>query len=782
MADIRQSRSELRREALRVARGLSEGDSALVAVLRELEQERGRATETVRAVVRALAVTLQARDGYTGEHADAVHDLSVTVGARLGLDSARMAELAAVALLHDVGKIGIPDGVLHKPGPLDDAEWDLMREHPEIGERILSSVPGLEAVARAVRHEHERWDGGGYPDGLRGQAIPLSSRIVLTCDAWHALVSDRPYRTALPREAAIAELCRCSGTQFDPRVVSALLAEVHDPSPTGTVRPDIDTLLTGTVGAEPSLERELVALISVASAVAAAHRLDDVLDVAAEESRVAIEASSLSIERWLPERGMLRTLVNVGELAPGEEHHPADEIYHLEGDRVLRRILQEGGTYYCSVDDLDAPAIERDLLVALGKHSSVAVPIRFGGDAWGQIWAARTAAQPPFGERDARFLHAISGQIGSAIGRAEVFSRVSELAQTDGLTGLLNRRAFDEALEFALLEARGEGHDLSLVLCDVDNLKEINDQDGHEAGDTALRTVARALERAVAGQERAAIYRIGGDEFCLLLEDTDELRGREIAEVLTHRLADGRPVIGVSCGVAALRGGHGRPADLLRAADAAQYAAKRAGRGRVVVAGPGSAAEGPADDSQLAERRALRDAGLVDLGRLLTDVLGVLDGPLCDAGPVERIAGVLRRVADVVDASGWAVAFAANGAEPRDVAAAARPGRLAGLARRAPWVTGADLVALRLGRAADGPGFVIACEDQRAPEALRERLAGQGLDTLLAVCVDTPGGTWIAQLAGDARTGALGDVEPLLRVLAPQALQDPRGARLVAAL
>ena len=782
MADTRQSRSELRREALRVARGLSEGDSALVAVLRELEQERGRATETVRAVVRALAVTLQARDGYTGEHADAVHDLSVMVGARLGLDGAQMAELAAVALLHDVGKIGIPDGVLHKPGPLDDAEWELMREHPIIGERILASVPGLRAVAHAVRHEHERWDGGGYPDGLRGQEIPLSSRIVLTCDAWHALVSDRPYRAALPREAAIAELCRCSGTQFDPHVVSALLAEVREPSPTTAARPDIDTLLTGTVGAEPSLERELVALISVASAVAAAHRLDDVLDVAAEESRLAIEAASLSIERWQPERGMLRTLVNVGELAAGEEHHPADEIYHLEGDRVLRRILQEGGTYHCSVDDPDAPAIERDLLVALGKHSSVAVPIRFGGDTWGQIWAARTADQPPFGERDARFLHAISGQIGSAIGRAEVFSRVSELAQTDGLTGLLNRRAFDDALEFALLEARSEGHDLSLILCDVDNLKEINDQDGHEAGDTALRTVARALEQAVDGQQHATIYRIGGDEFCVLLERTDEIRGREIASALTHRLTHGRPAVGVSSGVAALRGGHGRPADLLRAADAAQYAAKRAGRGRVVVAGPGSAALEPADDSQLSERRALRDAGLVDLGRLLTDVLAVLDGPLRDADPVERIAGVLRRMADVVDASGWAVAFAANGAEPRDVAAAARPGRLAGLARRTPWVRAPDLVALRLGAGPGGPGVVIACDDVRAPEALRERLAEQGLEALLIVCVETPGGTWIAQLAGDARTGALGDVEPLLRVLAPQALQDPRGARLVAAL
>ncbi len=498
MADIRQSRSELRREALRVARGLSEGDSALVAVLRELEQERGRATETVRAVVRALAVTLQARDGYTGEHADAVHDLSVMVGVRLGLDGAQMAELAAVALLHDVGKIGIPDGVLHKPGPLDEAEWDLMREHPVIGERILSSVPGLEAVAHAVRHEHERWDGGGYPDGLRGRQIPLSSRIVLTCDAWHALVSDRPYRrrtAARGGDRGAAPLLRDA---VRPGRRQRAARRGPRPRPCRD-RPPGPRHAADRRRPEPSLERELVALISVASAVAAAHRLDDVLDVAAEESRLAIEAASLSIERWLPERGMLRTLVNVGELAPGEEHHPGRRDLPPRGGPGAAPVLQDGGTYHCSVDDPDAPAIERDLLAALGKHSSVAVPIRFGGDTWGQIWAARTADQPPFGERDARFLHAISGQIGSAIGRAEVFSRVTELAQTDGLTGLLNRRAFDEALEFALLEARGDGHDLSLVLCDVDNLKEINDHDGHEAGDVALRAVARALEQAVDG-------------------------------------------------------------------------------------------------------------------------------------------------------------------------------------------------------------------------------------------------------------------------------------------
>lgn len=133
---------------------------------------------------------------------------AITVGSAIGLEGRALAEVEAGALLHDVGKIGIPDSILHKPGPLDDAEWALMREHPAIGERILRQLPGLAGVALAVRHEHERWDGNGYPDGLVGEEIPLTSRIVLACDAYNALVSDRPYRRKLTRADAIAELER----------------------------------------------------------------------------------------------------------------------------------------------------------------------------------------------------------------------------------------------------------------------------------------------------------------------------------------------------------------------------------------------------------------------------------------------------------------------------------------------------------------------------------------------------------------------------------------------
>ena len=179
-----------------------------------------------RASFLALATAMQARDGYTGDHSEATVELVEQVAIELGLHDDEVSEVKTVALLHDVGKIGIPDDVLHKPGPLNDREWEIMRRHPEIGERILREVPGLEAVADAVRHEHERWDGDGYPDRLAGEAIPLASRIVLVCDAWHAMTSDRPYRRSMSDAEALAELRRHAGTQFDPAVVDALVRTV----------------------------------------------------------------------------------------------------------------------------------------------------------------------------------------------------------------------------------------------------------------------------------------------------------------------------------------------------------------------------------------------------------------------------------------------------------------------------------------------------------------------------------------------------------------------------
>jgi len=204
--------------------------SVIALSLDRLHQESNLAARS-QAVVAALISALDARDEYTGGHSAATSELALRVGRRLDMTADELDLLAQIAVLHDVGKLGIPTEVLRKEGPLDDSELTVMREHPVIGERILSGMPGLGEVARAVRCEHERWDGHGYPDGLAAEQIPLASRIVFACDSWHAMTSDRPYRPAMPHAQARGELRGGAGTQFDPGVVKALLGILGDPAP-----------------------------------------------------------------------------------------------------------------------------------------------------------------------------------------------------------------------------------------------------------------------------------------------------------------------------------------------------------------------------------------------------------------------------------------------------------------------------------------------------------------------------------------------------------------------
>ena len=180
-----------------------------------------------RDAVEALAVALLERDRYTGEHSAFVVDMASAVARGLGLSTAQVEDVRAAALLHDIGKVGVPDAILNKPGPLTPEERAVMAEHPVIGERILRSIGGFAPVADIVRHEHESFDGTGYPDGLVGDQIPIGSRIILACDAYHAMTSDRPYRARLSHDDAFRELTRCAGRQFDPDVTAALVAHFY---------------------------------------------------------------------------------------------------------------------------------------------------------------------------------------------------------------------------------------------------------------------------------------------------------------------------------------------------------------------------------------------------------------------------------------------------------------------------------------------------------------------------------------------------------------------------
>ena len=186
---------------------------------------------TFLSTVEALANALEAKDSYTSSHTRWICDMAIEVGRQLGLEGARLKRLELGALFHDIGKIGIPAAILMKPGPLTDEERAQVERHPELGERILVPIDQLAEVRPIVRACHERFDGTGYPDGLRGEGIPLESRIIFACDAFHAMTTDRPYREALPVGEAFRRLEGAAGTQFDPRVVAVCLGVLTQPPP-----------------------------------------------------------------------------------------------------------------------------------------------------------------------------------------------------------------------------------------------------------------------------------------------------------------------------------------------------------------------------------------------------------------------------------------------------------------------------------------------------------------------------------------------------------------------
>jgi two-component system, cell cycle response regulator len=174
-----------------------------------------------------LLRALHERSPAIGDHLQGVAPLAVALGRAVGLGPEQLDEIARASELHDIGKIGVPDGVLRKRGPLNSAEWTLMRNHTLIGERILSSAPAMAPVARIVRSTHEQWDGSGYPDSLVGDEIPLGARVIAVCDAFVAMTQHRPWRETMTHAQALEELRRCAGTQFDPELVQAFCERVH---------------------------------------------------------------------------------------------------------------------------------------------------------------------------------------------------------------------------------------------------------------------------------------------------------------------------------------------------------------------------------------------------------------------------------------------------------------------------------------------------------------------------------------------------------------------------
>jgi diguanylate cyclase (GGDEF)-like protein len=467
---------------------------------------------------------------------------------------------------------------------------------------------------------------------------------------------------------------------------------------------------------------ELPALIRISTAVAAVHRLEEVLETLASESRAALGAAAVTVSRLT-----------------------ADGLHPL--------------AHSGAATDDSGPRLR--------------VPIRVEDDVWGELEVRSGPGEAPFTMADAAFVEAVSAQAGIAIGRAELFTRLATLAYEDQLTGLANRRALEERLEEAVAAAAASGGAVALLFCDLDALKELNDADGHEAGDAALVRVAAALTAAAAAYPDAFISRIGGDEFCVLLPGSGAAAARQVgleAERLLREHAE-QP-LSISSGAAELQHPHQRPAELFRAADAAQYIAKRAGRGRVYVAEAGAVAMAAQSG---ATRRGLRDAARTPT--LAARVLALLDGVLVGASPQDRLEGVAVAFADAFDAAGWAVSWRPPG---EDVVRTVFEG-----GRRAHRVAGVPSLRFRgsndVYRLADYPAtaaimagggsFCLRADDPGGDAGERELLRHAGHHALVAAAVEHAGSAWLVELYTDGRSGGLEHERAELRLLMGEAVR-----------
>ncbi len=419
-------------------------------------QERRRA-EVEAAAGQALLAALNARENYTAEHSEAVLGLALEVASEMGLAAEEATSVGQVALLHDIGKVGVPDAILRKPGGLTAPEWEVMREHPAIGAQIVSAIGSLSHLAPAVRAEHERWDGGGYPDGLAGENVPLASRICFVCDAWHAMTSDRPYRRALSADQARAELRRNAGTQFCPVTVSALERVLDRGAPAGEAPQPLDTPDRAAARAPRPAAR--------GGAAGADHDLEH------GRRRAPLRGRARHRRRGGPPRPARRRRLDLALGARARQHADADQrrassTRGRSAGRSRRRgrsptldrtLVTEARPYVIALDHVALPDEERRFLEQIGRGSALAAPIRSGGRVWGVLEAYSAVDAPPFTDAHVRFAEALCAQVATAIGRAQLFSRLEDLAYRDPLTGLPNRRALDERMEDAVAAAQRAG-------------------------------------------------------------------------------------------------------------------------------------------------------------------------------------------------------------------------------------------------------------------------------------------------------------------------------------
>jgi diguanylate cyclase (GGDEF)-like protein len=421
---------------------------------------------------------------------------------------------------------------------------------------------------------------GGLPEVLAGE--PRLAALLLVDDAPDEVVATvraavRVADAAVLRDAALGRQALARGLRDEanrtparwPQLAQALRQLAEDPPeivPLGDLVDDLDRRRLGRRG----MEERLRSLVGITRVLASSRDTRELLRVGLEEVRRIVGAASASLERWERESGALRCLVNVGQLGPGEQTLPDDEVYALADYAQARRALLTGLPYVHTVDDADADPDEVELLRSLQKYSSAAVPLYLEGRLWGQLWLTTGLGDPPFASADVEMLTTVTTLMAGVVAQAESLDRMARQAFEDPLTRVGNRRAVDDALD----RMSQSGVPASVVLLDVDLLKEINDTLGHAKGDEALIRLADGLSRDLPALPGSSLGRLGGDEFCVVVPECPPEAVRQWIRSVLRQLEANHRGPSVSMGFAAATPPW-QPRDLLVAADADLHAAKR---------------------------------------------------------------------------------------------------------------------------------------------------------------------------------------------------------------
>ena len=549
--------------------------------------------------IEALALAIEAKDQSTHDHLQRVRVYAVEVGKELGLSSDELEALRAASVLHDIGKLAVPEHIISKPGKLTPEEFDKMKIHPIVGAEILEQVEFPYPVVPIVRSHHEKWDGSGYPQGLKGEKIPPGARILAAVDCLDALASDRQYRRSLPLNEAMACVAAESGKSFDPRVVECLQRryvelEALANEQRSSTRAKLSTRIKVERGASPATgfaesvysskeppprdylfhiaaaRQESQILFELSQDLGTSLRIDDTLSMLSVRLKRLVPHDSMAV--YLKQDDLL-----IPEFTSGDNSRLFASLRIPIGEG-LSGWVAENNTSILNGNPSVEPGYLNDPTKFSTLRSALAVPLD-GVSGVVAVLALYRAEQDGFTKDHLRMLQAIGSKLGFTIENALKYRVVEDSATTDYLTGLPNARSLFLHLDHEIARCKRSNIPLAIFVSDLNSFKQVNDSFGHLEGNRLLQTFAAMLKEACREYDYAA--RMGGDEFVVVVPGMRQDRSTEMVQRLHTAIAQaGKAVCGdqrvsVSVGCAFYPSDSANAEELLAEADRRMYTAKR---------------------------------------------------------------------------------------------------------------------------------------------------------------------------------------------------------------